>query len=90
VVAQDPGAPATGPRRTTVTLSIAVAGTVPDVSNMTLDDAKRAILTNGYNIGNVALSQEGAIGKVVRTEPEANAALRPGEAVTIYYHPEGT
>ncbi len=90
VVAQDPAAQATVPRRTTVTLSVAVAGTVPDVSNMTLDDAKRAILTNGYNVGNVALSQEGAVGKVVRTEPEANAALRPGEAVTIYYHPEGT
>jgi serine/threonine-protein kinase len=90
VIAQDPAAQTTVPRRSTVTLSIAVAGTVPDVSNMTLDDAKRAIITNGYDVGNVALTQDGATGKVVRTEPEANAALRPGEAVTIYYHPEGT
>ncbi len=87
VMAQDPPAQTTVPRRSTVTLSIAVAGTVPDVGNMTLDDAKRAILTNGYNVGNVAITQDGASGKVVRTEPEANASLRPGEAVTIYYHP---
>ncbi len=87
VIAQDPAAQTTVPRRTTVTLSIAVAGTVPDVSNLTLDDAKRAIVTNGYNVGNVAITQDGTIGKVVRTEPEANASLRPGEAVTIYYHP---
>ncbi len=87
VVAQDPPANATIPRRSTVTLSVAVAGTVPDVSNMRLDDAKRAILTNGYNVGNVADTQDGTIGTVVRTEPEANAALRPGESVTLYYHP---
>jgi serine/threonine-protein kinase len=87
VIAQDPAAQTTVPRRTTVTLSIAVAGSVPDVSNLTLDDAKRAIVTNGYNVGNVAITQDGTIGKVVRTEPEANASLRPGEAVTIYYHP---
>jgi len=90
VIAQDPAAQTTVPRRTTVTLSIAVAGTVPDVSTMTLDDAKRAILTNGYAVGNVALTQDGTPGKVVRTEPEANASLRPGETVTIYYHPAAT
>jgi serine/threonine-protein kinase len=87
VIAQDPAAQTTVPRRTTVTLSIAVAGSVPDVSNLTLDDAKRAIVTNGYDVGNVAITQDGTAGKVVRTEPEANASLRPGEAVTIYYHP---
>ncbi len=87
VVAQDPPAQTTVPKHSTVTLSVAVAGTVPDVSAMTLDDAKRAIVANGYTIGNVALSQDGDPGKVVRTEPDANAALRPGEAVTIYYHP---
>ncbi len=87
VVTQSPSAQTTVPRRSTVTLSIAVAGTVPDVSNMSLDDAKRAIIANGYTVGNVAITQDGTDGKVVRTEPEANAALRPGEDVTIYYHP---
>jgi beta-lactam-binding protein with PASTA domain len=53
---------------------------------MTLDVAKAAIVASGYTIGNVAVTQDGPSGKVARTEPEANAALRPGEAVTIYYH----
>jgi eukaryotic-like serine/threonine-protein kinase len=86
VSAQDPPANATAPRRSTVTISVAVPGTVPDVTNMTLDAAKAAILASGYTVGNVAMTQDGPDGKVARTEPEANASLRPGEAVTIYYH----
>ena len=86
VSAQDPAANATAPRRSTVTISVAVPGTVPDVTNMALDDAKRAIIASGYTVGNVAVTQDGSDGKVARTEPEANASLRPGEAVTIYYH----
>ena len=77
------------PRNTTVTISVAVPGTVPDVTDMSLDAAKAAILANGYTVGNVAVTQDGTTGKVARTEPEANAALRPGEAVTIYYHGVG-
>jgi serine/threonine protein kinase/beta-lactam-binding protein with PASTA domain len=86
VSAQDPAANATAPRRSTVTINVAVPGTVPDVANMALDDAKRAIIASGYTVGNVAVTQDGSDGKVARTEPEANASLRPGEAVTIYYH----
>jgi beta-lactam-binding protein with PASTA domain/serine/threonine protein kinase len=86
VSGQDPAAGVMTPRRSTVTISVAVPGTVPDVTNMTLDDAKRAILASGYTVGNVAVTQDGPEGKVARTEPEANASLRPGEAVTIYYH----
>jgi beta-lactam-binding protein with PASTA domain len=86
VSGEDPAAGATAPRRSTVTISVAVPGTVPDVTNMSLDAAKAAIVANGYTIGNVAVTTDGAAGKVVRTEPEANAALRPGETVTIYYH----
>ena len=86
VSSQDPAAGTMTPRRSTVTISVAVPGTVPDVSNMTLDDAKHAIVASGYTVGNVAVTQDGTEGKVVRTEPEANAALRPGEAVSIYYH----
>jgi serine/threonine-protein kinase len=87
VVAQDPTGQETIPRHSTVTINVAVPGTVPDVSGNSLDDAKHAIATNGYTIGNVAETQDGDAGKVIRTEPEANSTLRPGEAVTIYYHP---
>ncbi|HEV8022946.1 MAG TPA: Stk1 family PASTA domain-containing Ser/Thr kinase [Candidatus Lustribacter sp.] len=86
VASQDPAANATAPRRSAVTISVSVPGTVPDVTNMTLDAAKTAIVAGGYTVGNVAVTQDGPTGKVARTEPEANAALRPGEAVTIYYH----
>lgn len=86
VSGQDPPGNATAPRRSVVTIDVAVPGTVPDVTNMSLDDAKAAIVASGYTVGNVAVTQDGAVGKVARTEPEANAALRPGEAVTIYYH----
>jgi len=86
VSTQDPPANATAPRRSTVTISVSVPGTVPDVSGMSLDDAKNAIVASGYTVGNVAVTLDGSEGKVARTEPEANAALRPGESVTIYYH----
>jgi len=87
VTAQDPAPNASAKRGSKITMVISVAGTVPDVSGMTLDEAKRAILANGYQIGNVAISADGDDGKVVRTEPEANKPLRPGESVVIYYHP---
>jgi serine/threonine-protein kinase len=90
VSAQSPPASATAPRHSTVTISVAVPGTVPDVTNMTLDAAKAAILTSGYTIGNVAVTTDGIAGKVARTEPEANASLQPGEAVTIYYHDQAS
>ena len=86
VSAQDPPANASAPRRSTVTINVAVPGTVPDVTNMSLDDAKRAIGGSGYTVGNVAVTSDGPEGKVARTEPEAGAQLRPGEAVTIYFH----
>jgi serine/threonine-protein kinase len=86
VSGQDPAGNATAPHRSAVTIDVAVPGTVPDVTNMPLDAAKAAIVASGYTIGNVAVTQDGPSGKVARTEPEANAALRPGEAVTIYYH----
>jgi eukaryotic-like serine/threonine-protein kinase len=90
VSGQDPAANATAPRRSTVTIDVAVPGTVPDVANMSLDDAKAAIVASGYTVGNVAVTTDGPDGKVARTEPEANAALRPGEAVSIYYHGAAT
>jgi serine/threonine-protein kinase len=86
VSGQVPAGNASAPRRSTVTIDIAVPGTVPDVTNMSLDDAKRAIGASGYTVGNVAVTSDGPDGKVARTEPEAGAQLRPGEAVTIYFH----
>ena len=66
---------------------------------MTLDDAKTALEKNGYQSGNLAYTTDcvgataddatpcpGDEGKIVRTEPEANKDVKPGEAVTLYVH----
>ena len=71
---------ASAPRRSTVTISVAVPGTVPDVTNMSLDDAKRAIGASGYTVGNVAVTSDGPDGKVARTEPEAGRAAAAGRS----------
>jgi len=86
VIAQTPPAASAVRRGDTITLTIAVPGTVPSVADMTLDQAEKALANAGYAVGNVAYTQEGTEGNVVRTEPEAGASLRPGEAVTIYYN----
>jgi beta-lactam-binding protein with PASTA domain len=59
---------------------------VPDVTNMTLDDAKSALTASGYTAGAVGPVQEGLPGRVARTAPAANSTLPVGSAVTIYYH----
>jgi len=87
VTAQQPEAGTSVPRGSKITIMVSVPGTVPDVSNMALDDARKAILAGGYQVGNVANTTDGTPGKVVRTEPEANTQLRPGESVMIYFHP---
>jgi eukaryotic-like serine/threonine-protein kinase len=86
VIAQTPPATSAVRRGDTITLTIAVPGLVPSVADMTLDQAEKALANAGYAVGNVAYTQEGTEGHVVRTEPEAGASLRPGEAVTIYYN----
>lgn len=84
VISQSPD-PRTNLRRgSAVKIWVSVSGVIPDVSNMTLDDAKAALQAAGYALGNVAIAQEGTVGKVVRTDPPANSEKRPGEAVTIY------
>jgi beta-lactam-binding protein with PASTA domain/tRNA A-37 threonylcarbamoyl transferase component Bud32 len=89
VVAQDPVAGITAARRSPITISVAVPGTVPDVTGMSLEDAKRAFARTGYVVASVEVTPDGTEGKVSRTDPAPNTALRPGEHVTIYYHPTG-
>jgi serine/threonine-protein kinase len=99
VTAQQPGPGASAKRGSRVTIFIGVPGTVPDVAGLTLDAAKSALEKNGYQSGNLAYTTDcvGAVagdatpcpgdeGKVVRTEPEANKDVKPGEAVTVYVH----
>jgi len=88
VVQQDPPSAAAVRRGAVVTLSVAVPGSVPDVTAMTLAAAKTTLAEAGYAIGSIAYGQEGDEGKVIRTEPAADTPLRPGESVII--HVSGT
>ncbi|HEY0797728.1 MAG TPA: Stk1 family PASTA domain-containing Ser/Thr kinase [Candidatus Baltobacteraceae bacterium] len=89
VISQLPPAASGAHHGDTVTLTVAVPGVVPQVAGMTLDQAKAALINAGYTVGNVAYTQDGTVGTAVRTEPEANGTLRPGEAVTIYFNAPG-
>ncbi|MBV9648129.1 MAG: PASTA domain-containing protein, partial [Candidatus Eremiobacteraeota bacterium] len=69
-----------------VVLTVVVSGIVPNVTGMTLDDAKSALQNAGYRVGNVAYTQVGPEGRVASTEPRAGTSLDPGETVLIYYN----
>ncbi len=83
---QQPDAGSAGKKGSKVTIYLSVSGNVPDVTGMPLDQAKRLLLASGYQIGNIAQTPDGTQqeGQVVRTEPEANSTLSPGESVNIY------
>ena len=63
---------------------MAVPGVVPDVAGKSAADAQTLLQNAGYKIGNTSYVQEGPDGTVARTEPGANASLRPGETVMLY------
>jgi serine/threonine-protein kinase len=84
VINEQPQGGSTAEKGTQVQLWLSVTGYVPDTTNMSLDDAKKTLLDYGYTLGNVTPIQEGADGKVVRTEPEVGTKLSPGAAVSIY------
>ncbi len=83
---QNPDAGTSVKKGTPVTIYLSVSGSIPDVTGMTLDEAKRVLIASGYQIGNIAYTQESSLqdGQVVRTEPEANSTLKPGESVVLH------
>ncbi|HZO94614.1 MAG TPA: Stk1 family PASTA domain-containing Ser/Thr kinase [Candidatus Baltobacteraceae bacterium] len=90
VSAQRPDSGASAKKGSTVTIFVSVPGTVPDVTGMTLDAARKVLAAAGYQIGSTAYTSDetnpgGQIedGQVVRTEPEAGQPLTPGESVNI-------
>jgi serine/threonine protein kinase/beta-lactam-binding protein with PASTA domain len=84
VISEDPQQGTQAEKGSTIQLTLSVPGEVPDTNGMTLDQAKAELLNDGYTLGNVTPTTEGAGGKVVRTEPEAGTKLAPGSPVNIY------
>ena len=84
VLKQNPDKGAQVKEGATVTLSVAIPGTVPDVSGKSPAEASALLQSAGYRVGNTAFTQEGTEGTVVRTEPAASTDLRPGETVMLF------
>jgi serine/threonine-protein kinase len=84
VMKQDPEKPATLRKGQSVSLDVAVPGTIPDVAGKSPADATIILQNSGYKVGNTAYVQEGADGTVSRTEPSSGTSLRPGETVMLY------
>jgi serine/threonine protein kinase len=84
IVQQDPSGGTPLEKGNAVTITVSVPGEVPDTGGMALQDAENKLLDNGYALGNITPTTEGAGGKVVRTEPEAGTKLNPGTPVNIY------
>jgi beta-lactam-binding protein with PASTA domain/tRNA A-37 threonylcarbamoyl transferase component Bud32 len=84
IVQQDPSGGTPLEKGNTVTITVSVPGEVPDTEGMDLQGAENKLLDNGYTLGNITPTTEGAGGKVVRTEPEAGTKLNPATPVNIY------
>jgi len=81
---QDPASNQTAPKGSPVNIMVAVPGTVPNVSGMSLEAAQAALARFGYKPGNISYVQEGPPGTVARSEPPANTQLDVGESVSLY------
>jgi len=84
VLQQDPAPSGQARKNSPVTLTVAVPGNVPNVVGMQLDQARTALQNAGYAVGMLYYGANGEPGKVVRSEPDPNTALRPGEAVALH------
>jgi serine/threonine-protein kinase len=86
IALQQPDADSPAKKGSKVTIYLSVSGTVPDVTGMTPDSAKAALTAQGYQVGNIAYTDQSTVGEglVARTEPEANSSVKPGETVNIY------
>lgn len=84
VLKQDPDKGSETKKGAAVTLSVAIPGTVPDVSGKSPANASAILQSAGYRVGNTAYAQEGTEGTVVRTEPAASTQLGPGETVMLF------
>ena len=84
VVQQDPAGGLPLQKGNQVSVTVSVPGEVPDTEGMDLQTAENTLTNNGYTVGNITPTSEGADGKVVRTEPEVGTKLTPGSSVNIY------
>ncbi len=84
VLAEQPSAGSAVSPGSSVALTVAVPGEVPDTEGMTVDQARTTLEDAGYHIGSIRYTTtEGANGDVVHTEPLVGTTLAPGANVTL-------
>jgi serine/threonine-protein kinase len=89
VISQTPGDGTKVSPNSTVILTVSTGtgtGPVPDVAGKSLDEAKKAITTAGFKVGNVTQEFNPTVpqGQVTRTDPAANQTATKGQVITIY------
>ena len=86
IALQQPDAGTPADEGSKVIIYLSVSGIVPDVTGDTPDAAKALLVAQGYSIGSIAYTSDSTVaeGLVARTEPEANANVKPGETVNLY------
>jgi serine/threonine protein kinase len=90
VIAQTPSAGSQAPSGSTVAITLAVPGEVPDTNNMTVADAKATLAAAGYGVGSIRYTTTaGAGGRVVGTDPLVGTNLAPGASVTLVVNGAG-
>ena len=89
VVSTDPPAGGAVRRMTPVVLVVSEGQErydVPDVTGLSLDDAKTAVADNHLTVGQVTQVYDEKVpeGQVVRADPKTGTRLKPGAAVTLF------
>ena len=84
IVAQDPPPNAQVPSGSTINVTLAVSGEVPDTNGMSVADATATLASDGYAIARTTYTTTaGAGGRVVGTDPQVGTSLPPGTPVTL-------
>ncbi|HVA34202.1 MAG TPA: PASTA domain-containing protein, partial [Candidatus Baltobacteraceae bacterium] len=72
------------PQGSSVTVTVAVPGEVPDTEGQTVAVALATLAAAGYAVGNYQYTTTaGAGGHVVATDPQVGTNLPPGSSVTL-------
>lgn len=88
VINQDPKAGSQAPKGSTVTIDV-TQGTeevdIPDLSNLTVDEARKALATAGFTVGDTTkdYSEDIAEGRVMKQDPAAGTKAKVGTKVNL-------
>ncbi len=90
ILSQDPPPGTQVAQGSTVTITLAVPGAVPDTEGMAVDAARATLFAAGYAVGHIEYTTKvGAGGRVVGTDPEVGSSLAPGSPVTLIVNGTG-